>query len=101
MVDWLELSNKLTAMILGQTGNNLSASAKPFVPLTTSSATAARQPWGGSLPPLDRDMEPTRPSTPLTIRELPPMCLPQRHCLIREAAMVAGGIGRVSKVTLV
>ena len=33
----LELSNKLSALQLGQTSSSLSASAKPFAPLATSS----------------------------------------------------------------
>ena len=35
----LELSNRLSSLQLGQTNSSLSASAKPFVPLATSSVT--------------------------------------------------------------
>ena len=42
----LELTNRLPSLHLGQTNSSLSASAKPFVPLATSSITAM-----GILPP--------------------------------------------------
>ena len=40
----LELTNHLSTLKLGPTGSSLSASAKPFLPLATSSVTAAGPP---------------------------------------------------------
>ena len=47
-------------MRLRQT-HSLSASAKPFVPLTASSATATRPAQGGNFPPMGQSMEPIWP----------------------------------------
>ena len=58
----LELSNKLSSLHLGQTTSSLSASAKTFVPLATSSITAmgVPPPGGTTLPPKGT-MDATRP----------------------------------------
>ena len=58
----LKLSNKLSSLHLGQTNSSLSASAKPFVPLATSSVTAAGvPPSSGTTLPLKGSTELTRP----------------------------------------
>ena len=58
----LELSNRLSSLRLGQTNSSLSASAKPFVPLATSSITAMGVlPPGGTTLPLKVSTEATRP----------------------------------------
>ena len=58
----LELSNRLSSLCLGQTNSSLSASAKPFVPLATSSITAMGiPPPGGTTLPLKGSTEATRP----------------------------------------
>ena len=58
----LELSNKLSSLRLGQTNSSLSASAKPFVPLATSSITVTGVlPPGGTTLPLKGSMDATRP----------------------------------------
>ena len=58
----LKLSNKLSALHLGQTSGSLSTTVKPFVPLTTSSATAMGiPPSGGTAPPLRGNTEVTWP----------------------------------------
>ena len=48
----LELSNRLSSLQLGQTNSSLSASAKPFMPLATSSVTMMGIPPPGSCTPL-------------------------------------------------
>ena len=59
----LELSNRLSCLRLGQTNSSLSASAKPFVPLATSSVTATGvPPSGGTTLPLRNPTDVTRPS---------------------------------------
>ena len=58
----LELSNRLSSLHLGQTNSSLSASAKPFMPLATSSITAMEiPPPGGTTLPLNGSTEATRP----------------------------------------
>ena len=58
----LELSNRLSSLCLGQTNGSLSTSAKPFVPLATSSVTATGiLPHGGATLPLKGSTEVTRP----------------------------------------
>ena len=58
----LELSNRLSSLCLGQTNSSLSTSAKPFVPLATSSITAMGvPPLGGTTLPLKGSMDATRP----------------------------------------
>ena len=58
----LELSNRLSSLWLGQTNSSLSASAKPFVPLATSSINAMGiLPPGGTTLPLKGSTEATRP----------------------------------------
>ena len=58
----LELSNRLSSLQLGQTNSSLSASAKPFMPLATSSVTVKRiPPHGGATLPLKGSTEVTRP----------------------------------------
>ena len=58
----LELSNRLSSLCLGQTNSSLSASAKPFVPLATSSVTATGVlPPSGTTLPLRNPTEVTRP----------------------------------------
>ena len=75
----LELSNKLSSLHLGQTNSSLSASAKPFVPLATSSITATGiPPPGGTTLPLRGPQMPLHPCTPLMMMGSPPM-LPHRR----------------------
>ena len=58
----LELSNKLSSLCLGQTNSSLSASAKPFLPLATSSVTVTGMPpRSGTTLPLKDPIEVTRP----------------------------------------
>ena len=58
----LELSNKLSSLCLGQTNSSLSTSAKPFMPLATSSITVMGiLPPGGTTLPLKGSTEATRP----------------------------------------
>ena len=58
----LELSKRLSSLQLGQTNSSLSASAKPFMPLATSSVTAMGiLPHGGTTLPLKGSTEVTRP----------------------------------------
>ena len=58
----LELSNKLSSLCLGQTNSSLSTSAKPFVPLATSSITAMGVlPLGGTTLSLKGSTNATRP----------------------------------------
>ena len=58
----LELSNRLSSLWLGQTNSSLSTSAKPFVPLATSSVIATRvPPLSGTTLPLKGSTEVTRP----------------------------------------
>ena len=58
----LELNNKLSSLCLGQTNSSLSASAKPFVPLATSSNTATGVPLpGGTTLPMKGSVDATRP----------------------------------------
>ena len=58
----LELSNKLSSLCFGQTNSSLSTSAKPFVPLATSSITAMGElPPGGTTLPLKGSVDATRP----------------------------------------
>ena len=58
----LELSNRPSSLCLGQTNSSLSASAKPFMPLATSSITVMGiPPPGGTTLPLKGSMEATRP----------------------------------------
>ena len=58
----LELSNKLSSLCLGQTNSSLSASAKPFVPLATSSITVTGvPPSGGTTLLLKETVDATRP----------------------------------------
>ena len=58
----LELSNKLSSLHLGQTNSTLSASAKPFMPLVTSSITVTGVlPPGGTTLPMKGSMDATRP----------------------------------------
>ena len=56
----LELSNRLSSLCLGLTNSSLSTSAKPFVPLATSSITAT------GVPPLDGTILPLKGSTDAT-----------------------------------
>ena len=56
----LELTSRLSNLKLGPTGSSLSASAKPFMPLATSSVVAAGLPMDQVTLPL-RDVESTRP----------------------------------------
>ena len=57
----LELSNRLSSLCLGQTNSSLSASAKPFMPLSTSSIMATGiPPLGGTTLPLKGCTEATR-----------------------------------------
>ena len=56
----LELSNRLSSLQLGQTSSSLSASAKPFVPLATSSVTTT------GMPPHDGATLPLKGSTEVT-----------------------------------
>ena len=58
----LELSNRLSSLHLGQTNSSLSTSAKPFVPLATSSITVTGiPPPSGTALPLKGSTEATRP----------------------------------------
>ena len=59
----LELSNRLSSLCLGQTNSSLSTSAKPFVPLATSSVTVMGVPpsGGGTTLPLRNPTEVNRP----------------------------------------
>ena len=58
----LKLSNRLSSLRLGQTNSSLSASAKLFVPLATSSVTATGvPPPSGTTLPLKSSSEVTRP----------------------------------------
>ena len=58
----LELSNRLSFLWLGQTHSSLSTSAKPFMPLATSSITVRGiLPPGGATLPLKGSTEATRP----------------------------------------
>ena len=58
----LELINRLSSLQLGQTNSSLYTSAKPFVPLATSSVTAIEiPPPGGATLPLKGSTEVTRP----------------------------------------
>ena len=56
----LELTSRLSNLKLGPTGSSLSASAKPFMPLATSSVVAAGPPMDQVTLPL-RDAESTHP----------------------------------------
>ena len=58
----LELSNRLSSLPLEQTNSSLSTSAKPFVPLATSSVSVTGiPPPGGTTLPLKGSTEVTRP----------------------------------------
>ena len=58
----LELSNRLSSLQLGQTNSSLSTSAKPFMPLATSSITVMEiLPPGGATLPLKGSTDATRP----------------------------------------
>ena len=58
----LELSDKLFSLCLGQTNSSLSTSAKPFMPLATSSITVMRVlPPGGTTLPTKGFLDATRP----------------------------------------
>ena len=89
----LELCNRLSTL-LGQIGSNLSALARPFIPHTTSSVSAA---MGDNLPPPTSNMGSNRPLYTSDEEALPLMLqLSWKH--LTNKVVEVTEVGRVTKL---